>query len=66
MDAVALYSFLYRQFVSSPQNMEKVQYLSSHVGSPVLRKVLSIYTYCSISEIICVVSGRGVAQRGWG
>ncbi len=39
LDVEAVYSYLYRQFTSSPHYMERVQFLSLFIGSPGLRKV---------------------------
>jgi len=40
LDVEYIYSQLYRQFTSSPHNLTKVTFLSSHIGSPQLKKVL--------------------------
>lgn len=44
LDVEYVYSQLYYQFTRSPHNMTKVDFISTRVGSPQLRKVQCVLT----------------------
>jgi hypothetical protein len=61
LDVEAVYTHLYKQFSSSPHSMERVQYLTSFVGSPGLRKVTARCPCCR--DLLLAADSRDVA---WG